>query len=147
MTYTRREYHIFRLSCLAIGLTYMLLAASILGRGPSAAMEPFGVPQPVLASPHYVDAIQWVYVHTFVLGLVIAIIGWFSETVAMHRAFSVTMSLAHIVYLWMDLRTSETFFGNGLYQGRESAIPAMIVFVILITFIILSCRSFRSAPV
>jgi H+/Cl- antiporter ClcA len=104
---------LFRYGCLFVGVIYALLAGSILSRGVETSMQPFGVPNLVLDSPYYVDAIRWVYAHMFVLGILIGLVGWFTESLRFQRVFSAALLAIHFVYLCMDLRTSYTAIGNG----------------------------------
>lgn len=136
---------LFKYGCLGVAAIYVLLAGSILVRGAEASLQPFGVPEPVLGSPHYADAITWVYVHMTVLGVLIGVVGWFAEGIRLQRAFCATMVAAHLVYLYLDLRTSDTAIGNSLYKGPESAIPAMIGFVLLVVFAGLCLVTFQSS--
>lgn len=137
MNFKVRPKQFYRFGCLFVAVLYVLTAGSILGRGVETSMTPFGVPGDVLVLPHYVDAITWVYVHMFVLGIVIGTVGWFAESLRFQRAFSVVMLVVHLMYLYLDLRTSDTFLGNGLYQGPESMLPALIVLVVLAVFAIM----------
>lgn len=124
----------FRYGCLFVAVVYVFLAGSILSRGVEASIAPFGVPESIVASPFYVDAITWVYVHMMVLGILIGVVGWFAESIRFQKVFCLVLFGVHLAYLYLDLRTSDTAFGNGLYVGPESAFPAAIVFVFLIVF-------------
>ena len=53
----------FRTACLAVGLLYALLGGSMLVRGAVTAMQPFGVPDLVLRSPHFADFFHFTFVH------------------------------------------------------------------------------------
>jgi hypothetical protein len=141
----RRPSRIFKYGCLFVGVLYVLMASSILGRGVESSMAPFGVPDSTIESPHYSDAITWVYVHMLVLGIVIGTVGWFAESLRFQQAFSVVLFLVHLLYLYLDLRTSDTALGNGLYKGPESAIPALIVAVVLVVFAVLSFATIHSS--
>lgn len=60
----------FRATAIGIGTTWSLLALSMLVRGIPAAMASYGVPEGTLASPHYVDAMTWVFLHMLFIGLI-----------------------------------------------------------------------------
>src|SRR5262245_53856541 len=96
----------FRASCLTLSGLYVLLAGSILVRGPMVAMADYAVPVETLASPHYADAMRWVFLHMTVIGLIIGVVGWFAEGARMQRAFAVLMLLALMVYTTLDVRTA-----------------------------------------
>lgn len=116
----------FRSTCTLVGVLQILLACSILLRGAQSAMAPFGVPDAALTSPHYQDAITWVYVHMAVLGALIIAAG--SAVVAPDKQvlFCRVLCAAHVLYVILDVRTAESFLGNGLYRGAASNMPTFI---------------------
>lgn len=116
----------FRRTCLAVGALYSLMAGSILLRGPRASMGPFGVPEEALASPHYSDAIVWVYSHMLVLGVVIGAMGLYADSGRVKRVFARVMLAAHVVYSFLDLRATDTPIGTGLYHGPGALLPSVI---------------------
>lgn len=131
----------FRTSCLAVGVIYVLLGGSILLRGGAASLAAFEIPEPTLASPHYADAIWWVYTHMIVLGLLTGVVGQFGTSPALRRWFSRTMLVAHAYYVFLDVRASDSPLGTGLYQGPASIVPAVIGAVVMLLFAHLSlCR-------
>jgi hypothetical protein len=137
----------FRATCLGIGGLFVLLAGSQLLRGVPAAMDGFGVPDVVLASPHYQDAMTWVFVHMLVLGLTIGVVGHFAETPRTRLAFARFMVAAIALYTVLDLRTSDSALGNGLYAGPRSLVPPVIDVVVLLLFAHLAfCKSASAAP-
>jgi hypothetical protein len=123
---------------MALGILYVILAGSVLVQGIEKFMAPFGLPDSTLASPHYEDAMTWVYVHMTVLGMILFVVGWASRDLRFQRIFVRAMALAQGVYLFLDLRTSDTPLGNGLYKGPESAIPAIMGFCFFCLFVFLS---------
>lgn len=116
----------FRASCLTLAVIYVLLAGGILARGPMVAMADYAVPASTLASPHYADAMRWVFLHMTVIGLVIGVVGWFAEGVRMQRAFARLMFLAILVYTTLDVRTADWSLGSALYKGRGSLGPVIV---------------------
>lgn len=124
----------FRSSCVVICVLYVLVGGSILVRGTAASMAEFGVPADTLASPHYDDAITWVYLHMVVLGLVIGVVGWFGQGAALRRWFTRLMLAAHVVYVFLDVRSSDSMLGTGLYQGPPSIAPALMGGLVLLLF-------------
>lgn len=138
----------FRASCLTLGVLYVLLAGSILIRGPMAAMADYGVPQETLASPHYADAMFWVFLHMAVIGLVIGLVGWFGEGVRFQRAFSRLMLACQLVYLFLDVRAADWALGNALYEGPGSLGPVVVgglAIVLWARLNVVKPRSFRVA--
>jgi hypothetical protein len=116
----------FRATCLTISAIYVLLAGSILARGPMKAMADYAVPAQTLASPHYADAMFWVFLHMLVIGLVIGVVGWFAEGVRLQRAFARLMLAAILVYFFLDVRSADWALGDGLYKGPGSLGPVVV---------------------
>ena len=136
----------FRSTCIGVGALYVLLGGSILIRGTDAAMKPFAVPETTLTSPHFNDAIIWVYTHQVVIGVLTLVIGFTAEgNERLKRWFARAMLLAHAVYLWMDTRSSDSWLGTGLYKGPASLAPAVICLVVTALFAHLSfCEHSRT---
>lgn len=116
----------FRASCLTLSGLYVCLAGSILARGPMRAMADYGVPMETLASPHYADAMFWVFLHMTMIGLIIGVVGWFAEGVRLQRAFARLMLGALLVYTFLDVRTADWALGNALYKGSGSLGPVVV---------------------
>lgn len=124
----------FRATCLAVCVIYVLAGGSILARGVVASLEAFAVPREILISPHYGDAIWWVYSHTIVLGLVTGVVGQWGMSAGLRRWFPRLMLVAQSYYLFLDVRASDSPLGTGLYQGPLSLVPAMMGVVVLLAF-------------
>jgi hypothetical protein len=116
----------FKASCLTLCAIYLFLAGGILLRGPMVAMADYQVPPETLASPHYADAMLWVFLHMSVIALMIGTAGYFGEGVRFQRAFSRLMFCAILVYATLDVRTADWFLGNALYKGTASLGPVMV---------------------
>lgn len=136
----------FRASCLTVCVLYALLAGGLLLRGVEASMAEFAVPPAVLASPHYHDAIVWVYTHQIVLGLLVGALGLTVTDPAAQRSVARLLCAVHIYYTYLDARSSDSALGNGLYQGPGSLIPVfMCLFGVLLFAHLGVCRP-RRAP-
>jgi hypothetical protein len=132
----------FKTSCVVVGILYVLLGASVLVRGGAASLAEFGVPADTLASPHYADAIWWVYTHMIVIGLMTGVVGWFAQGVQLKRSFARLMFVAHIYYVILDVRASDSLLGSGLYEGPASIVPAIIGALVMLVFAHMSvCRT------
>jgi hypothetical protein len=116
----------FRASCLTLSALFVFLGGSILLRGPMVAMADYAVPPETLASPHYADAMFWVFLHMTVIGLVIGVVGWFAEGVRMQRAFARLMLAAQLVYFFLDVRSADWALGHALYKGPGSLGPVLV---------------------
>ena len=124
----------FRKTCLAVCGLHIALAGGILTRGAEQAMAEFEVPPVVLTSPHYQDAIFWVYLHMLVIALIVGLIGVRATEPRLQRDFSRLMFAASAVYAWLDLRASDSALGEALYRGPGSLIPVLVCLLSLTLF-------------
>jgi len=99
------------------------------------AMAEYGVPAATLASPHYADAMFWVFLHMTMIGLAIGVVGWFAEGVRMQRAFARLMLAGIVVYTYLDVRSADWALGSGLYQGRGSLGPVLVDVLALLLWV------------
>jgi uncharacterized membrane protein len=138
----------FRATCIFVGSLNMLLAGSMFVQGVMAEMAKFKVPEPILASPHYADAMFWVFLHMFMIGVLLIMIGLLAENPAKQLWVARGLVLMHMVYAYLDIRTTDNYFGNALYQGPESVIPVFIDLFYILLFLRLSFpkRTKASAP-
>jgi hypothetical protein len=116
----------FKTSYLIIGGLNIVLAGSLFAKGLMPSMAEFKVPEETLASPHYYDAIFWVYTHMVVLGLIICTVGLLAKEKSLKVGLTLGLGLVHIFYTYLDFRSSDSTWGNKLYQGEASLIPAYI---------------------
>jgi len=136
----------FRRACTVVGVLYVALGGSMVLRGPRQVLQPFGVPELVLSSPHFADFFHWVFVHALVLGVLIGLLGRYVVDGSSQRIVSRVLCVAELHYLYLDLRTSDSPLGNGLYRGSASLIPPIIDLAVAILFAILGMRKLRQAP-
>jgi len=134
----------FKPLMITIGVLYVLMASSILLRDVGESLGPFGLPQATLDSPHFQDAIIWVYFHMTVLGGAFIVVGFKSRTLSFQRAFVRFCFVAHLGYVYLDVRSSDTALGIALYKGPASAVPAVIAAIFLLCFAALSLLPARS---
>jgi hypothetical protein len=135
----------FKTTLSVIGAVYVLLAGSMLARGAVASMQPFGVPEPVLSSPHYADYFHFTFVHMTVLGISIVMLGRFVEAGRHQRLVARVLGLINLHYAYLDFRTSDSVLGNHLYRGSASLVPAIIDVIVTLAFAWLSFRPFAPA--
>jgi hypothetical protein len=128
----------FKASCVTIAVLYVLLGGSIVLRGTRASMAAYGVPEATLASPHYDDAIFWVYTHMIVIGLLTGVVGVFGEGERLKKWAARLLFAAHVFYTYLDFRSSDSILGNGLYRGPASLVPPIICLVVTLVFAHLS---------
>ncbi len=97
------------------------------------AMAEYGVPEATLSSPHYVDAINWVYIHALVLGVLVGVVGWFAREPALKLWFARCAAVANGVFAALDFGHSS--LGSGLYQGDASIIPGVMALTFMLLFV------------
>ena len=124
----------FRATCVTVGVIWVFLAGGLLARGVRASMAGYGVPEATLASPHYHDAIWWVYSHMIVLGLVLVVVGLYAEGARFKQRFARLLLAAGVYYTVLDVRASDSALGTGLYQGAASLAPAVVGVVVTLLF-------------
>ena len=128
----------FKATCIIVGTLDMLLASSMFAKGVMQGMAEFKVPQAQLASPHYADAMSWVFLHMFMIGALIISIGLLAESPRKKVWVARVLVLMHCVYAFLDIQTSDNYFGNALYQGPRSVIPVFIDLLYILLFLRLS---------
>lgn len=136
----------FKTTCIIVGSILILLSISIFGQGILTMMADYGVPNEVLGSPHYEDAISWVYLHTAVIGILIILFGISVPKGKMQKWIALVLFLVNSVYTLLDFMHSDSSLGNGLYKGEASVIPAFTSLLITLLFLQLAVRLFLSKP-
>ena len=101
-------------------------------------MAEYQVPQAQLDSPHYYDAIFWVYSHMLILGLLIGAIGWLVKEAKTQIWLSRLIFIVHVYYTILDFKSSDSAVGNALYKGPASIFPAIIALLVTLLFLHLS---------
>ncbi len=134
----------FKRTFLIVGYTFIFLALSLFTRGLMNSMAEFKVPELILNSPHYFDAILWVYVHMTVIGLLIITIGYSVDDFNKQKWITTLLFLVTTFYVYLDFRSADWIFGNALYKGESSIIPAIIGLIVNLLFFQLVIRLFIS---
>jgi hypothetical protein len=133
----------FKWTLLLVGAIFMVMALGFIAKGLMISMAEFQVPQEILNSPHYYDSMLWVYVHMTVLGLLILLIGISVTDLNKQKWIALILFVVHLFYAYLDFRTSDSMFGNGLYKGEASLIPAFMGATITFVFLLLTIGLFR----
>ncbi len=128
----------FRTTCFIVGGLDIFLAARIHLQGVMKVMDNYNVPENLLASAHYNDAMSWVFGHMMTIGLLIIIIGFVTEDALKKLWVARVLVVVHLVYFILDIRTSDNPFGNALYQGQESVAPVFFDLLYILLFLRLS---------
>ena len=132
----------FKRTCLIVGYTFMILPLSLFAKGLMVSMAEFKVPEIILESAHYYDAILWVYVHMMVIGLLILIIGYSVNDLNKQKWIALVLFMVTAFYVYLDFRSADWAYGNALYKGQSSIIPAIIGLMVNLLFFQLTIRLF-----
>ncbi len=134
----------FRVTFLIIGFTFILLPLMLFTKGLMMSMAEFKVPDVILNSSHYFDALLWVYVHMMVIGLLIVVIGYSVNDLNKQKWISVLLFLVTSFYTYLDFRSADWILGNALYKGESSIVPAIISLLVNLLFLQLAIRLFTN---
>lgn len=132
----------FKTTCLIVGISFILLSLSLFAKGLIESMAEFKLPESVLQSPHYFDAIMWVYVHMIVLGMLIVMLGIAVENPKKQKWIALALFIITVCYTFLDFRTSDSPLGNGLYKGQQSVAPAFISLLVNLLFLLTALKLF-----
>lgn len=135
----------FRLTFILVGSVEAFFGMLTLIQGPKQVMSQFGIPEVVVNSPHYLDAMKWVVLHMTFLGITILILGFYATEPKLQRFLTYLFLAFHFVYAFLDVRASDNPLGTGLYQGSASLLPAVTSCTLLLLFVNLAVQC-RFAP-
>ena len=126
-----------------IGAVYCLLGSSMLLRGVQSAMQPFGVPETTLNSPHFADFFHFLFVHMVVLGILTVLLARFVNEGRQQRIAAWVLFAINLHYTYLDFRTSDSALGNSLYHGPGTLVPPLIDVVVTLAWLYLALRPLR----
>jgi len=135
----------FKRTLLIVGYTFLVLPISLFSKGLMQSMAQFEVPDLILKSAHYYDAMLWVYVHMMVIGLLILIIGYSVNDLNKQKWIAAVLFIVTGFYFYLDFRSADWAFGNALYKGQSSIIPAIIGLFVNLLFFQLTLRLFLNS--
>ncbi len=133
----------FKSTLVLIGSLFVFLAVGLFAKGLMRSMSEFDVPEIILNSEHYYDAILWVYVHMIVIGILIILLGISVVDPEKQKWISVFLLLITIFYTYLDFRSADWMYGNSLYKGESSLVPAFISLIVNMLFLNLAVSLFR----
>lgn len=134
----------FKTTSIVVGLIMSLLAISLFAKGLLLTMSEYGVPPELINAPHYIDAITWVYIHMAVIGLLILIFGYTVTETSKQKWVSLVLTLILAIYTYLDFAHSDSVVGNALYKGSQSIAPAVISLLLMLAYLRLTIKLFRS---
>lgn len=130
----------FRITFLLVGGVEMFFGVLTLIQGPKKVMSQFGIPEVVVNSPHYIDAMTWVVLHMTFLGSTIVVLGLSAKELKLQKRLTLLFLLFHSVYAFLDIRASDNPLGTALYQGNASLLPAVVSSLACLSFAHLAIR-------
>jgi quinol-cytochrome oxidoreductase complex cytochrome b subunit len=138
----------FKVVFTVIGVLYVLMASSMLVRGPDVLRE-FGVVEPIVASPVLADFFLFFYQLMAALGVLMVLIGHVTREGAAQRWVAGTFCVFNVLVMLRDLSTSDSRFGNHLYLGEKTLVFVFISLVFAIAMgvlVALPMRRLSAAP-
>ena len=132
----------FRVTFISVGGVEVFFGVLSLIQGPKQLMSQFGIPEHVVNSPHYVDAMTWVVLHMTVLGTTLLTLGTLANEQRLQKSLTCIFLMFHFVYAFLDVRSSDNPLGTALYEGNASLIPAIMSSTFFLLFLNLALRCF-----
>lgn len=131
----------FRGTFIGIGSVEVFFAIVTMLQGPKQVMSQFGIPDVVVSSPHYLDAMFWVVLHMCFIGIISISIGLLVRDALAQLWLPRIFVFFHSVYAYLDIRASDSALGTGLYQGPMSLVTPVISCLLLATMLHLAART------
>lgn len=118
---THPELRGFKLVFTGIGILYALMAISMLVRG-SGVLRDFGVSERDVTSPVVDDLFTFFYLLMAFVGVLMVLFGHVTRGARAQRIVAAVFSAWSLVTTFRDLSTSDSRFGNHLYQGDKTLV-------------------------
>lgn len=115
----------FKLIFTVLGIIYVMLASSALVRG-ATVLEDFGVSPELAADPVLADFFMFFYQLMAFVGVLMVLFGWVTRERKRQSLVAAVFCVGNLLWAWRDLGTSDSAFGNRLYQGEATL---MFVFI------------------
>lgn len=124
-TQSQPEIRGFRHVFTVAGSIYVLMASSMLVRGPGVLRD-FAVPEHVIAEPVLGDFFLFFYQYMAFGGVLQVLIGRVTRGLRAQTLVACVYTAANFLFTLRDLSTSDSRFGNHLYRG-----DATLLFVVI----------------
>lgn len=144
MSNEQLELRWFKAIFTTLGLTYVLLASSMLLRGVGVLTD-FGVPEEVVSSPVMADFFSFFYQLMAVYGVLMVLFGRVTRGLSAQLLVSRVFLFFGLLVTLRDLATSDSRFGNRLYRGEATLVFVYIDLAIAAAFLFLSLGRVRRA--
>ena len=122
----------YRVVLTAIGAAYVLLAVMNVAQGAAKVLEPFGVPDHVLKSEHFLDFYHWHFAHMGNIGVLLVVLARVVAGLRAQRVVVLALIAVQLHYTYLDWRTS--VLGNGLYADPRSIVLIAINLGMVLAF-------------
>lgn len=139
MSRSQNEVRGFKAVFTTIGVIYVLLASSWLVQGP-AVLRDFGVPESLIASPVFEDIFLFFYQLMAVVGMLMVLFGHVTRPGAAQLLVARVFFVLNLLLAWRDLSTSDSRFGNHLYEGEKTLVFVFISLTFAAAFGVLAFR-------
>ena len=137
----------FRTTFVVIGVIYVMMASSALVQGVEFLRE-FGVSPELMAQPVLQDFFSFFYELMAVIGVLIVVLGLVAKERRTQGIAALALCLANVWFGIRDLSTSDSQWGNQLYQGDKTLVFVVIDAVLVLIFGYFAWRGLRrGAPV
>lgn len=123
-----------------MGVIYVLLASSMLVRGP-AVLRDFAVPEAVATEPVLRDFFLFFYLLMAFVGVLTILFGQVTRERRAQLLVAGTFCVWNLVAAGRDLLTSDSRFGNHLYKGEATLVFVWIDLAFAVTFASLIVRT------
>lgn len=123
----------FKRTFTVIGAIYTLMAVSMLVRGPEFLRE-FGVSAELVAQPVLSDFFYFFYQLMAFVGVLMILCGHVARERETQVLTAATFCVAHVFFLIRDISTSDSPFGNALYEGRQTLVFVAIGAALVVAF-------------
>ncbi|MBC8069634.1 MAG: hypothetical protein IAG13_14955 [Deltaproteobacteria bacterium] len=125
-----------------IGALYVALASSMLVRG-AAALVDFGVAPELAAEPVLADFFLFFYQLMAFVGVLTIVVGWVVHGRRGQALVAAVFCAANVLWALRDLGTSDSAFGNRLYQGEVTLVFVAIDVALALAFGAVAIRGSR----
>lgn len=132
----------FKPAFIVLGLLYVLMASSALVQG-TALLEDFGVSQELASDPVLTDFFVFGYQLMAYIGALTILFGLVTRERKAQAQVALVFFVASMLAALRDLSTSDTRFGNALYEGEATLFFVVVSVVYAAVFGTLAVLGFR----
>jgi hypothetical protein len=135
----------FRLVFTVIGVLYALMASSMLLSG-VGVLRDFAIPENLVTAPLVEDLFLFFYQLMLFNGVLMVLFGWTVHGKRDQVLIASVFCCSSLWFVWHDLSTSDSRFGNHLYHGEKTLVLVYIGLAIAAAFGWLAMRGLRLPP-